>query len=329
MTSGLDWLLTVAVGWLLGLMLADGVVLVIDIVNHPNSEEGRWVRKGKPAAILDFAKLPVSRNSGAHCLKKGIMNKLLKEFLLEVDEANWTVNSSATDYPADWIITPHSHSKHQLLYAIEGVMVVHSALSQWTVPPSRGIWMPSGHVHSVRCVGPIKMRSVYVRPDGMAQLPTETRAVSISALLSELIKASVEITAPYAVDSREDRIMKLILDELAILPVLPLHLPQPQDPRIQTICTVLQRDPADGSTLADWSARLGLDEKTIQRLFHKETGMTFGQWRQQSRLLLALERIAVGEKIIDVAGALGYDSPSAFTTMFKKQFGKTPSNFFK
>jgi len=310
-------------------MLADGVVLVIDIVNHPNSEEGRWVRKGKPAAILDFAKLPVSRNSGAHCLKKGIMNKLLKEFLLEVDEANWTVNSSATDYPADWIIAPHSHSKHQLLYAIEGVMVVHSALSQWTVPPSRGIWMPSGHVHSVRCVGPIKMRSVYVRPDGMAQLPNETRAVSISALLSELIKASVEITAPYAVDSREDRIMKLILDELAILPVLPLHLPQPQDPRIQTICTVLQRDPADGSTLADWSARLGLDEKTIQRLFHKETGMTFGQWRQQSRLLLALERIAVGEKIIDVAGALGYDSPSAFTTMFKKQFGKTPSNFFK
>lgn len=57
--------------------------------------------------------------------------------------------------------------------------------------------------------------------------------------------------------------------------------------------------------------------------------MTFGQWRQQSRLLLALERIAVGEKIIDVAGQLGYESPSAFTTMFKKQFGMTPSNFFK
>ena len=284
---------------------------------------------GKPAAILGFAKLPVSRNSGAHCRKKGIMIKPLKEFLLEVDEAHWTVICSATDYPADWIIAPHSHAKHQLLYAIEGVMVVHSALSQWTVPPSRGIWMPSGQVHSVRCVGPLKMRSVYVRPDVVAQLPTQTRAVSISALLSELIKASVDIRAPYEADSREDRIMKLILDELAILPVLPLHLPQPLDPRIQSICSVLQRDPGDGSTLADWSARLALDEKTIQRLFHKETGMTFGQWRQQSRLLLALERIAVGEKIIDVAGSLGYDSPSAFTTMFKKQFGKTPSNFFK
>ena len=83
------------------------------------------------------------------------------------------------------------------------------------------------------------------------------------------------------------------------------------------------------STVAHWSERLNLDQKTIQRLFRKETGMTFGQWRQQARLLLALERIAVGEKIIDVALELGYESPSAFTSMFKKQFGKTPSHFFR
>ena len=89
-----------------------------------------------------------------------------------------------------------------------------------------------------------------------------------------------------------------------------------------------QAEPGDVA-LADWSTRLGLDEKTIQRLFQKGTGMTFGQWRQQARLLLALERIAMGEKIIDIAGELGYDSPSAFATMFKKQFGTTPSQFFK
>jgi methylphosphotriester-DNA--protein-cysteine methyltransferase len=43
----------------------------------------------------------------------------------------------------------------------------------------------------------------------------------------------------------------------------------------------------------------------------KETGMTFGQWRQQARLLRALELLATGEKVIDVALALGYESPSA------------------
>jgi AraC-like DNA-binding protein len=257
------------------------------------------------------------------------MIKPLDKFLADIDQGDWDVRSSATDYPENWFIQPHSHEKHQLIYAIEGVMVVHAASSQWTVPPSRGIWMPSGQVHSIRCVGPIKMRSVFVHPDASIGLPAEPRAVSVSALLSELIKVSVDFDFSEQPNAREARVLRLILDELTILPTLPLNLPQPADPRINLICTALQRDPGDGSTLADWSERLSLDAKTIQRRFRKETGMTFGQWRQQARLLLALERIAVGEKIIDIAGELGYDSPSAFTTMFKKQFGKTPSDFFK
>ncbi|PHN29675.1 helix-turn-helix domain-containing protein [Pseudomonas sp. ICMP 460] len=273
--------------------------------------------------------MPVSRNSGGNCREKGEMIKSLDKFLQEIDQGDWAVISSATDYPENWLVPDHSHEKHQLLYAIEGVMVVRSAQNQWTVPPNRGFWMPCGQVHSLRCVGALKMRSVFVRPDSFANLPTETKAVSISGLLSELIKASVSVQPPYAEDSRDARIMRLILDELVILPALPLSLPQPADLRIQRICQALQSDPGDASTVADWSRRLELDQKTIQRLFRKETGLTFGQWRQQARLLLALERIALGQKIIDVAVELAYDSPSAFTSMFKKQFGKTPSQFFR
>ncbi len=279
--------------------------------------------------MLDSPQMPVSRNSGGNCREKGEMIKSLDKFLQEIDQGDWAVISSATDYPENWLVPDHSHEKHQLLYAIEGVMVVRSAQNQWTVPPNRGFWMPCGQVHSLRCVGALKMRSVFVRPDSFANLPTETKAVSISGLLSELIKASVSVQPPYAEDSRDARIMRLILDELVILPALPLSLPQPADLRIQRICQALQSDPGDASTVADWSRRLELDQKTIQRLFRKETGLTFGQWRQQARLLLALERIALGQKIIDVAVELGYDSPSAFTSMFKKQFGKTPSQFFR
>ena len=279
--------------------------------------------------MLDLPKMPVSRNSGSKHRKKGEAIKTLDKFLRDIDEGEWAVISSATDYADNWVIPEHSHEKHQLLYATEGVMVVHSAQNQWTVPPNRGFWMPSGQVHSLRCVGALKMRSVFVRPASFPNLPSETKAVSISPLLSELIKASVSLKPPYAEDSRDARIMHLILDELALLPALPLSLPQPADPRIRRICLALQDDPGDASTVADWSERLGLDQTTIQRLFRRETSLTFGQWRQQARLLLALERIAVGEKIIDVAFELGYESPSAFTSMFKKQFGKTPSQFFR
>ena len=47
------------------------------------------------------------------------------------------------------------------------------------------------------------------------------------------------------------------------------------------------------------------------------------------QLLRALELLAGGDKVIDVALALGYDSPSAFATMFRKHFGQTPSQFFQ
>ena len=215
--------------------------------------------------MLDLPPMPVSRNSGSKHRKRGEAIKTLDKFLREIDEGEWAVISSATDYADNWVIPEHSHEKHQLLYATEGVMVVHSAQNQWTVPPNRGFWMPSGHVHSLRCVGVLKMRSVFVRPASFPNLPSETKAVSISPLLSELIKASVSLKPPYAEDSRDARIMHLILDELALLPALPLFLPQPADPRIRRICLALQDDPGDASTVADWSERLGLDQTKIGR----------------------------------------------------------------
>lgn len=254
---------------------------------------------------------------------------LTPETLAFVDASEMPVTGKATDYPAEHVIGSHSHRKGQLIYAVHGVMVVGSASGQWIVPPTRAIWMPAGVVHWIRCVGIVHMRSIYVHPDAAAGLPKRSQAVGVSALLRELIQAATEIAVPYDERSRDGRLMRLLLDELDTLPVLPLHLPQPSDERLARICETLLARPDDGSTLADWSERLALDAKTIQRLFARDTGMTFGQWRQQARLLVGLEQLAAGSKVVDVALALGYDSPSAFATMFKRQFGQTPSEFFR
>ena len=224
--------------------------------------------------------------------------KPLPESLKEIEALNAPINCRATDYPAGWYIAPHAHNKHQLIYAVRGVMVVKTEGGQWVVPPTRAIWVLSGVLHEIRCVGEVHMRSLLVRPDAGPKLLDATQAVGISPLLRAL-------------------------------PVLPLHLHMPSDARLAQICEHLQRRLDDSSTMADWAERLGVDVKTIQRLFTKETGMTFGQWRQQARLLHALELLATGQKVIDVALALGYESPSAFATMFRKQFGQTPSQFFQ
>jgi len=257
------------------------------------------------------------------------MTTTFQQRLKAIDSGATPMMCVATDYAADARIEQHAHRKHQLVYAVRGVMVVQTPAGQWVVPPTRAIWMPAGTLHWIRCVGAVHMRSLFVKPGLASSVPTALQVVAISPLLRELIIAAAGIEHPYAASSRDARVMRLILDELRTLPELPLHLPRPSDPRLRAICDRLDREPDHDATLEYWALKLEITAKTIQRLFARETGMTFGQWRQQIRLLRALERLATGEKVLDVAIQLGYESPSAFASMFKRQFGRTPSQFFE
>ena len=249
--------------------------------------------------------------------------------LLDLEQLAAPISTRSTDYPGGTIIGRHQHRRHQLVHSIRGVMRVDTDAGQWVVPPTRALWMPAGLVHSIVCISVVHMRSVYVRPGAVPGLSRLPQVVGVSALLRELIQAAIQVRQPYAPNSRDGRLMRLLLDEMRALPVLPLHLPQPADPRLRQICDRLAAEPDDGSTLGDWGRALGLDRKTIERLFVRDTGLTFGRWRQQFRLLRALERLAGGDRIIDVALDLGYQSQGAFATMFKRQFGLPPSRFFE
>jgi AraC-like DNA-binding protein len=91
----------------------------------------------------------------------------------------------------------------------------------------------------------------------------------------------------------------------------------------------ISKAPDDPSTAAQWASTFRLDPRTIHRLFVRDTGLTFGQWRRQARLLAALEMLARGERIVDIALAVGYSSPTAFSTMFHRQFGAPPTSYFE
>ncbi|GFE61758.1 helix-turn-helix domain-containing protein [Geobacter sp. AOG2] len=223
----------------------------------------------------------------------------------------------------------HSHPRGQLLYAIEGVMLVQSAEGSWVVPSNRALWITAGLNHEVKMSGDVKMRTVYIDEVKIEALPEKTCVINVSPLLRELIVAAVQVSQSYSEESRDGRLMRLLVDELRISDVLSLHLPMPHDVRIKFICESLIDQPSDSYTAAQWSRQLGVTTKTVHRLFLKETGMTFSQWREQARLLYALRKIASGERIIDIAFDCGYASQSAFTAMFRRHFGITPSNFYR
>jgi AraC-like DNA-binding protein/mannose-6-phosphate isomerase-like protein (cupin superfamily) len=243
---------------------------------------------------------------------------------LTVPVSGWAVN-----FPAGHIRPLHHHSAAQLIYAVDGVMVVSSETGQWVVPPTQAIWMPAYTAHTVRMVNAVTMRTLYIQPDAATGLPDRCHTVAISELLRQLILNAMDITSEYTADSRDGRLMGLLLDELNFLPVLPLHLPLPTHQYLVEICQQILDTPDDKRTLREWAQVVGVDPKTVQRTFSQQVGLTFGQWRKQARLLMALERLATGQSVLDVALSMGYDSPSAFTAMFKKQLGVVPSEYFR
>ena len=247
---------------------------------------------------------------------------------LDYDSTGMPVAALAEDCPDGYDSPRHSHPSAQLIYAVRGVMVVSAAAGQWIVPPSRGLWMPGNTLHSIRMAGAVQMRTAFIDSTIAASMLQHCAVLKISPLLRELILALIEMPIPYAADSKAGHIAQLLLEEIQDMRALPLHLPMPSDARLLRICTALSADPGDNTTAAQWAGQLNIDAKTIHRLFLRETGLTFGQWRTEARLLFALERLAAGEKILNIALDLGYESPSAFTTMFKKQFGVSPSRFF-
>lgn len=231
------------------------------------------------------------------------------------------------DWPSGSSTGWHSHPRGQLLYAIEGVMIVQSAAGSWVVPPHRALWLVAGVAHDVTMSGDVKIRTAYIDAGRVGGLPETTGVVSVSPLLRELLVAAVQIPVKDLGDDRDTTLLHLLVHELRRAATLPLHLPRPDNPRLRQVCDTLAEDPSDTATAQQWADRLGIASKTLHRLFVKETGMTFAQWREQARLLHALRRIAEGGRVIDIALDCGYASQSAFTAMFKRHLGVAPSGF--
>jgi AraC-like DNA-binding protein len=146
-------------------------------------------------------------------------------------------------------------------------------------------------------------------------------------LLRELLLKATGLPGLYALNGREGRLIATLLDELAAAPVEDLHLPLPRDVRLRRLIDMMLAQPADKSTLAEWGHRIGVSERSLSRLLLKELGMSFGDWRRQLHVTLALQRLSKGETVQTVALDLGYENSSGFVTMFRKTVGKPPARY--
>ncbi|OTG86126.1 AraC family transcriptional regulator [Acinetobacter sp. ANC 4558] len=221
----------------------------------------------------------------------------------------------------------HQHEKGQLLIAMTGGVVCKVTDAVWIAPPQHAIWIPSQMFHSNRATDNAQLYFLFI-DENVIDLPKKCCTLAISPLLRELIQYLAKQDQRYECNTPISRLVNVLLEQLTIAPIQALSLPMSEHPKIRYIADELTQDPSNRFTLRQWATFLAMTERTLARLIKHETGLTFGRWRQQLHILIALNQLSTGLNVQQVAGNLGYDSVTAFITMFKKSLGCTPTQYF-
>lgn len=221
----------------------------------------------------------------------------------------------------------HRHAKSQLLLVQHGALSCQVEGGLWVVPPRSAIWIPSDALHAIKATGSLEGYSAFVAPGIDAGLPRGCCTVSVTPLLRELLIRAAGLPLYYEEGGANSRLLAVLLDEIATAEIEDLHLPMPADRRLRALVDLMMAAPSERGTLESWSRRAGLSQRTLVRLIGRETGMSFGRWRQQLGVVLAVQWLAGGASIQQVAADLGYESVPGFVTMFRKTLGTSPGRY--
>jgi len=232
-------------------------------------------------------------------------------------------------FPSGYLFRWQAKTWAQLVCALRGVMTVQTPAGLWVIPPQQAMWVPPGNALRVEMDGEVSMRTLYLKPALTRDLPASCRVVQVSPLLRELLLATIRLETLDRQVPAERRLIEVILDQIAVLPLAPLDLPAPRDKRGGRAAQMVRGNPHRRLRLADVTREAGASGRTLERLFKAETGLSFGAWSQRARMLLALQRLAAGASVTATSLAVGYESLSAFVAAFRRAFGTTPGQYFR
>lgn len=261
--------------------------------------------------------------------------------------------------PGLWPV--HVHAFHELLWGTQGVLTVETEHGFFAVPPTIGLWIPAGVAHAVQTAGGTGFYCTYVDADlsvpsteGAAERHAErparparparpgapvpaapaegafvavldrahrTTAVAVPPAARELMVHLFRNDMDPAARRRSERV---VVDLLSPVDVTPMVLPMPSDARLESVARRLLDDPADTRSLEAWAREVSVSVRNFSRLFHRETGMTFAQWRIHARVRVAIGLLAGGMPVGTVSRRVGYRTPSAFVQSFRRVLGHTP-----
>lgn len=232
-----------------------------------------------------------------------------------------------TEKVTNAVCLSHSHPRAQLIYATSGVMNVVVDNQIWVVNPLQGLWIPGHTEHEVSFQKDVNLYSVFIDPSFVNGLPVASFSFDISVFLKQLVFKIISFDSNQPITNSERRIMDVFLDEMALIEPSATFLPTTNHQKLKNVVQLLLNDVASKYTIDYYADISSMSSRTLSRLFIKELGMNFSDWRIRLKLLEAIKRLGEKQSVKEIAFDLGYETTSAFIFMFKKHLGKTPSNY--
>lgn len=217
----------------------------------------------------------------------------------------------------------YAHDHHQLAVALSGVLLIRNFSGTWTIPTGCAGWIPAGVRHRLEAVRTARARTLYVRREFVRRGRTECTTLQLTPLMRALIDHAGDAAAAVN-DAAWRRLAAVIEDQLALQPSLPLFVPAITSALAKHVADTIARDPDDTPRTHEIAAALRVSARTVERAFANDVGMTFGEWRQRTRVCRAVALLADGGTVNEVAIESGYETTSAFITAFKRYAGTTP-----
>lgn len=229
----------------------------------------------------------------------------------------------ASAFETEW----HDHSWGQLYWLDNGVINVETEQAQWVITPGSVGWTPADCLHKVKIFPSVQLYVIDLDCSGLGLFPQQPGVYAMNSLLRALLSRASEFSAADFASDYVTSLIKLLGHEVMRLQALPLGLPLPTDRRARNIAESLLEHPANTYTQDEMAKKWGLSVRTLSRIFINQTGFTYSQWRQQSKIITSMRFIQQGLPISEVASLSGYTNVSAFIEAFRLRFGDTPGKF--
>ncbi|WP_297618752.1 helix-turn-helix transcriptional regulator [Nocardia sp.] len=242
-----------------------------------------------------------------------------------------TIRAGTLAYDTDHQVTGwHHHDLHQLEHAVEGVVEVETALGRYLCPPSQAVWIPAGLEHNT-VLDAVRSLSVFFDPGLFSDdVGSRVRVLAAVPVLREMMLYGLRWPIARTAADADSEIYFAAL-ALVVANSLdqeqPLWLPTSADPFAAMIISYIRQHLATVSV--EMVAReFSVSERTLRRRFQAAVGMSWREYVLQARIIRAMAELAQSDAaVLDVAVAVGFDSPSAFNRAFRAFTGTTPSDY--